>query len=189
VAASPEITTFEITTALAFLYFAQQDVGAAVVEVGLGGRLDATNVCDPLLTVITSISYDHTYLLGETLAEIAGEKAGIIKPQVPIVVSPQLADAREVIERIAAERGAPLIQVGRDYSFELLTKSMENQTFHIRGSRRNIFWQRPGYAARESDHTLAGISPGRKCSHGLRHLAGGLSERIIGERIKYSPGV
>ena len=131
VAASPEITTFEITTALAFLYFAQQDVGAAVVEVGLGGRLDATNVCDPLVTVITSISYDHTDLLGETLAEIAGEKAGIIKPQVPIVVSLQLADAREVIERIAAERGAPLIQVGRDYFFELLTKSMENQTFQV----------------------------------------------------------
>ncbi len=75
VAASPEITTFEITTALALLHFARQEVGAAVVEVGLGGRLDATNVCDPLVTVITSISYDHTDLLGETLAEIAGEKA------------------------------------------------------------------------------------------------------------------
>jgi dihydrofolate synthase/folylpolyglutamate synthase len=72
VAASPAITTFEITTALAFLYFARCKVDTAVLEVGLGGRLDATNVCTPAVTVITSISYDHTDLLGETLAEIAG---------------------------------------------------------------------------------------------------------------------
>jgi dihydrofolate synthase/folylpolyglutamate synthase len=131
VAASPEITTFEITTALAFLHFARQEVGAAVVEVGLGGRLDATNVCDPLLTVITSISYDHTSLLGETLAEIAGEKAGIIKPGIPVVVSPQLAEAGKVLEQIAAEREAPLIQVGRDYLFEPLSRSLQNQDLKV----------------------------------------------------------
>ena len=131
VAASPEITTFEITTALAFLHFARQEVGAAVVEVGLGGRLDATNVCDPLLTVITSISYDHTDLLGETLAEIAGEKAGIIKPGIPVVVSPQLAEAGKVLEQIAAERAAPLIQVGRDYLFEPLSRSLQNQNLRV----------------------------------------------------------
>jgi dihydrofolate synthase/folylpolyglutamate synthase len=127
VAASPDITTFEITTALALLYFARREVGAAVVEVGLGGRLDATNICDPLVTVITSISYDHTYLLGETLAEIAGEKAGIIKHGIPVVVSPQMEEARTVLERIAAEREAPVTQVGRDYLFESLAKSVTNQ--------------------------------------------------------------
>ena len=131
VAASPEITTFEITTALALLYFARQEVGAAVVEVGLGGRLDATNVCDPLVTVITSISYDHTDLLGETLSEIAGEKAGIIKAGIPVVVSPQMDEAHDVLERIAAEREAPLVKVGRDYLFEPLTKSVANQTIKI----------------------------------------------------------
>ncbi len=112
-----QLTTFEITTALAFLYFARQGATAVVAEVGLGGRLDATNMVTPLVSVITSISYDHTQVLGNTLAEIAGEKAGIIKPGVPVVLAPQKEAARQVFERIAAERGAPLIEVGRDYQF------------------------------------------------------------------------
>jgi dihydrofolate synthase/folylpolyglutamate synthase len=131
IAASPEITTFEITTALAFLYFARREVDAAVVEVGLGGRLDATNVCVPEVAVITSISYDHTYLLGETLAEIAGEKAGIIKPGVPVVVSPQKDEALEVVNKITAERGAPLIQVGKDFLYQQVDKSLAGQSLLI----------------------------------------------------------
>ena len=110
----PEITTFELTTALAFLFFSRQNVDYAVFEVGLGGRLDATNIVDPILAVITSISYDHTKILGDTLSEIAGEKGGIIKPDRPVVVAPQKEEARLKLEQIAAERGAPLIQVGRD---------------------------------------------------------------------------
>jgi dihydrofolate synthase / folylpolyglutamate synthase len=112
-----ELTTFEITTGLAFLHFARQGVDAAVIEVGLGGRLDATNVIVPTVSVITSISYDHTYILGETLAQIAGEKAGIIKPGVPVVTAPQKEEARLVIERIASEHSAPLTVVGREYYF------------------------------------------------------------------------
>jgi dihydrofolate synthase/folylpolyglutamate synthase len=131
VAASPEITTFEITTALAFLYFARREVDTVVLEVGLGGRLDATNVCRPEVTVITSISYDHTDLLGETLAEIAGEKAGIIKTGIPVVVSPQKEEARQAIRGIAEERQAPLIQVGQDYRYHLLDKTLEGQSFHV----------------------------------------------------------
>ena len=119
-----KLTTFEITTALAFLYFARQDVDIAVVEVGLGGRLDATNVVTPTVSVITSLSYDHTQFLGETLAEIAAEKAGIIKPNVPVVLSPQKDEARLVIERIAQDRHSPLIQVGRDYLFAELSHSL-----------------------------------------------------------------
>src|SRR5512139_562549 len=84
----PKLTTFEITTALGFLAFAKQDVNAAVIEVGLGGRLDATNVVMPKVSVITSLSYDHMAVLGDTLAKIAGEKAGIIKPGIPVVSSP-----------------------------------------------------------------------------------------------------
>jgi len=80
VAKIPKLTTFEITTALGYLYFANQNVDAAVIEVGLGGRLDATNVVMPKVSVITSLSYDHMAVLGNTLALIAGEKAGIIKP-------------------------------------------------------------------------------------------------------------
>src|SRR5262249_19735341 len=83
------LTTFELTTALAFVYFAREQVDAAVIEVGLGGRLDATHVVTPRVSVITSLSYDHTYLLGDTLAEIAAEKAGIIKAGVPVVSAPQ----------------------------------------------------------------------------------------------------
>ena len=118
------LTTFEITTALAFLYFARQGVTAAVVEVGLGGRLDATNIVIPNLSVITSLSYDHTQFLGETLAEIATEKAGIIKLGVPVVLAPQKDEASHAIERIAAERNAPLVQVGKDYLFAQDRKSV-----------------------------------------------------------------
>jgi dihydrofolate synthase/folylpolyglutamate synthase len=125
------LTTFEITTGLAFLYFARQKVTAAVIEVGLGGRLDATNVILPQVSVITSLSYDHTQFLGETLTEIAGEKAGIIKPGVPVVLAPQKDEARAVVERLAAERGSPLIQVGRDYRFTPFSHSLDGQTLLV----------------------------------------------------------
>lgn len=129
--AVPQITTFELTTALAFLYFSRQKVDYAVFEVGLGGRLDATNIVDPILSVITSISYDHTKILGDTLSEIAGEKGGIIKPGRPVVVAPQKEEARLKLEQIAAERGAPLIQVGRDYLFAADSHSLSGQTFLV----------------------------------------------------------
>ncbi len=131
VAAIPELTTFEITTALAFWYFAEQKVDGAVIEVGLGGRLDATNVVSPIVSVITSISYDHTLLLGDTLTQIAGEKAGIIKTGKPVVIAPQAEEARLLIEHIASERGAQLIQVGRDILYEEVSHSLEGQTIKI----------------------------------------------------------
>ncbi len=127
----PELTTFEITTALTFLYFAKKKVTAAVIEVGLGGRLDATNVLTPKVSVITSISYDHTHLLGDTLTQIAGEKAGIIKTGVPVVVSPQKEEARVVIERVAHECSAPLVQVGQDYLFEAISHSLVGQEMRV----------------------------------------------------------
>jgi dihydrofolate synthase/folylpolyglutamate synthase len=128
VKAVPFLTTFELMTALSFMYFERQNVNAAVVEVGLGGRLDATNVVEPLITVITSLSLDHMNVLGDTLAKIATEKAGIIKKGVPIVLSPQKEEARIVIERIAAERDAPLTQVGRDYLFSPWSHSLDQQS-------------------------------------------------------------
>ena len=131
VAAIPELTTFEITTALAFMFFARQKVDAAIIEVGLGGRLDATNVVIPEVSVITSISYDHTYLLGDSLAQIAGEKAGIIKPGVTVVVSPQEEEARQVIEQVAHDRGSPLLQVGKDVQFRQLSHSLDGQTLRV----------------------------------------------------------
>lgn len=127
--AGTRLTTFEITTALAFLYFARQGVTAVVAEVGLGGRLDATNVVTPRVAVITSISYDHMNVLGHTLAEIAGEKAGIIKPGVPVVLSPQKDEARRVVESVAAEQAAALVQVGREVLFAPVSHSLDGQTF------------------------------------------------------------
>lgn len=129
---NPDLTIFEVTTALAFLYFARQNVDLAVVEVGLGGRLDATNVITPLASVITSISLDHTYLLGDTLAAIAGEKAGIIKPEVPVVVSPQRPEAREVFETVAATRHAPLTLVERSWTCEAQEHHYHRQRFALR---------------------------------------------------------
>lgn len=111
-------TFFELTTALAFLHFARQQAEVAVVEVGMGGRLDSTNVCQPCLTAITSISFDHTKQLGDTLEAIAGEKAGIIKPAVPVVSGVVAPGTRETIAAVARQNQSRLIQLGVDYDFE-----------------------------------------------------------------------
>ena len=127
----PQITTFELTTALAFLYFSRAKVDSAVIEVGLGGRLDATNIVDPLVAVITSISYDHVNILGNTLSEIAGEKGGIIKPDRPVVIAPQKKEARLKLEEIARERNAPIIRVGRDYLYAADSHNFDGQSFFV----------------------------------------------------------
>jgi len=131
VARVPYLTTFEITTALGYLYFARQNCDASVIEVGLGGRLDATNIIIPRVSVITSLSLDHTLVLGDTLAEIACEKAGIIKPGVPVVSSPQKKEALIVLKRIADEQGCKFILVGQDLRFELLSHSIDGQTLQV----------------------------------------------------------
>jgi len=113
-------TFFEITTALAMLHFQRSGCDAMVLETGLGGRLDSTNVVTPAVSIITSISYDHMHLLGDTLAEIAREKAGIIKPGVPVVSGVVGKEACSVIAETARERGSPLILRDRDFSFQLV---------------------------------------------------------------------
>lgn len=99
---------FELTTALAFKYFKDEKVDIAVIEVGLGGRLDCTNIISPILSVITNISLDHTDMLGDTLAKIAGEKAGIIKPGTPVVIGETVPETRPVFEAKAHEMQAPI---------------------------------------------------------------------------------
>jgi dihydrofolate synthase / folylpolyglutamate synthase len=111
-------TYFECTTAIAFAHFAREQVDWAVVETGLGGRFDATNVVAPSVTVLTPIDYDHTDYLGPTLTSIAWEKAGIIKPGVPVVTAPQPAEASAVIDEEARRHGAPLIRWGRDFAVD-----------------------------------------------------------------------
>lgn len=131
VARIEKLTTFEITTALAFMAFAKHGVTAAVFEVGLGGRLDATNVVTPKVSVITSLSYDHTAVLGNTLTLIAGEKAGIIKDSVPVVSAPQKDEALQVLERISASKKSTLTLIGRDLKFELIESSLQGQHFNL----------------------------------------------------------
>jgi dihydrofolate synthase / folylpolyglutamate synthase len=108
-------TFFEITTAMGLLHFARRGAGAAVLEVGLGGRLDSTNVVRPLLAILTSISFDHTRQLGTTLAAIAGEKAGILKRGRPAVSGVDAAEPRAVIRRIARQRHVRLREIGVDF--------------------------------------------------------------------------
>jgi dihydrofolate synthase/folylpolyglutamate synthase len=128
-----ELTTFEIFTALAFLHFQRVRADYQVLEVGLGGRLDATNVIQPQVCVITSISFDHMDVLGDTLAKIAGEKCGIIKPGADVVSAPQFPEAMEVIERVCKEKGVRLVKVGENVTWERLGFNQEGQSFRMKG--------------------------------------------------------
>ena len=111
-------TYFEIITAMALLHFVGAEVDLAVLEVGLGGRLDSTNVCRPEVSVITSISLDHTAQLGDTLEAIAREKAGIVKPGIPVVSGVTEPGPREVVREVCAVRGSPLVELRTDFDFE-----------------------------------------------------------------------
>ncbi|MGD1995422.1 MAG: folylpolyglutamate synthase/dihydrofolate synthase family protein [Anaerolineae bacterium] len=135
IAEIPGVTTFEAITAMAFMHFARQQVDVLVAEVGLGGRLDATNVLVPEVAVITSLSLDHTYLLGDTLPQIAREKAGIVKSGVPVVSAPQRPEAIHVIEEISHARQAPLVEVGRDWTWDPGPFDLEGQSFAARRVR------------------------------------------------------
>jgi dihydrofolate synthase/folylpolyglutamate synthase len=128
-----EITTFEILTALAFAFFRERRVDFQVLEVGLGGRLDATNVVNPQLAVITSISMDHAEVLGDSLARIAMEKAGIIKHGALVVSAPQPVEADLVIDEVCRDNMASLIAVGRDITWEKLTSDLIGQSFQVTG--------------------------------------------------------
>jgi dihydrofolate synthase/folylpolyglutamate synthase len=114
------LTFFEITTAMGLLHFARREVGAVVLEVGMGGRLDSTNVVHPLLSIITSISFDHTRQLGNTLGAIAGEKAGILKRGRPAVSGERGGEAREAIRRVAAQRRGRFRELGTDFEFDAI---------------------------------------------------------------------
>jgi len=142
-------TEFEIVTAIGFLYFAEQNVDIAVVEVGLGGRLDSTNVLTPLISIITSISFDHMEYLGDTLAKIAFEKAGIIKANVPVVVYPQESEAFEVIEKVSNEKNSELFRVSlgnlkvknsdlasQSFDFPFENEKIEDVTVNLAGSHQ-----------------------------------------------------
>jgi dihydrofolate synthase/folylpolyglutamate synthase len=133
-----KLTTFEVLAALAFTYFADKKVDYQVIEVGLGGRLDATNVAVPEVSVITSISMDHVGILGDTLAKIAMEKAGIIKQGIPVITSPQKPEAMDVIENVCNNHNAELIKVGQSVTWQRKAFDLDGQSFNVAG-RNNTY--------------------------------------------------
>ncbi len=130
-----QFTYFEVITALAFLYFRSRAVAVQVIEVGLGGRLDATNVVQPDVCVITPISLEHTAVLGDTIEKIAAEKAGIIKAGAAVVCGPQDSRAMRVIESACAANGLRPVIVGKDVTFEVLQGSLDGQSILVRDAR------------------------------------------------------
>jgi len=139
---------FEVTTAMAFKYFSDMEVDIAVIEVGLGGRLDCTNIISPILSVITNISYDHMQLLGNSLEQIAMEKAGIMKKGVPVVIGETTPETRMVFEAVAQETGAPVIFAEDEP--EVLDAKMGNSCIHyhtkhygnIQGELQGLYQQK-----------------------------------------------
>jgi len=132
----PDVTVFEIITALAMSFYAERGIDFGVFEVGMGGRLDATNVLRPMVSVITSISLDHTKVLGDTIGAIAREKAGIIKTGTPVVTAPQRPEAMQVIRDTAASLQVPLTTVGEDWCWRFEGSDLTGQ---------NLTMYRPGH--------------------------------------------
>ncbi|MEH7236199.1 bifunctional folylpolyglutamate synthase/dihydrofolate synthase [Bacillus sp. JJ1562] len=131
-------TEFEVITAMALYYFGQSsDIDFVIMEVGLGGKLDSTNVINPLVSIITSIGFDHMNILGETIEEIAGEKAGIIKPNVPVITAVEQQEAIEVISAKAKEESSPFHQLGQDF-FILDHQSDDGEAFTVKTQNKTF---------------------------------------------------
>lgn len=143
-------TVFEILTTIAFLHFLEEEVDYTVLEVGLGGRLDATNVVNPLISVITSLSLDHMDILGGTLQEIAREKAGIIRENGVVVSAPQKEEALGVLEEVCRERRARLILVVREIHYEILERNLKGTRFRVTKSDLPCFPGRQAAGRHES---------------------------------------
>ena len=132
-----ELSFFEMTAAMAFDYFAQSDVEVAVIETGLGGRLDATNIIVPILSIVTNIGLEHTALLGDTLQKIAAEKAGIIKKSIPVIVGEADNRYNEVFEQVAAANKSRVIYAEKAFLCEEQHSEGEHQRFRLRRTRDN----------------------------------------------------
>ena len=126
-------TFFEIITAIAFCYFSNKNLDLVVLETGMGGRLDATNVVDSMISVITNVGLDHTEYLGDTIEEIAKEKAGIIKPKQKVITAAQKAVVLETLEEKAAKEKAELININQKYFWEKTDFNHKNQSFNLKG--------------------------------------------------------
>jgi len=131
---------FEITVALAFDYFAKEAVDIAIIETGLGGRLDSTNIITPLISVITNISFDHQQFLGDTLAKIAGEKAGIVKPKVPVVIGEKQSEVFKVFKEKAKREKAPLYLANDPKNYEVILEKETVQNSFYTIKKNGVVW-------------------------------------------------
>jgi dihydrofolate synthase/folylpolyglutamate synthase len=178
-----EPTFFEVATTLGFLYFRRQGVDAAVVEVGLGGRFDSTNVCLPVLAVITSISLDHIQQLGDRLASIAWEKAGIIKPGRPTVSGVTAPEARPVIAEVCCSQGSPLCQLGADFQFDYQPGRVDPTATNfprlgIRTRQRHWPLMELGLLG---EHQAVNAAVAVSCVEQLRHLGWPIGDQAVAE--------
>jgi dihydrofolate synthase/folylpolyglutamate synthase len=175
-----ELTTFEILTALAFVHFKDKEVDFQVLETGLGGRLDATNVVQPEVCAITSISLDHTEVLGTTLSQIAAEKAGIIKPGCAVVSAPQPPEVQSVMSSVCGERGARLIEVGKDIVWSITERNYSSQSFRLNGLRGRYDFTIPLLGEHQLDNAAVAVGVTEELAAGgarisAESIAAGLS--------------
>ena len=170
------LTTFEILTALAFLYFPRQKVDFQVMEVGLGGRLDATNVVNADVSVITSISIDHSAILGSTLEAIAREKAGIIKSAAPVVVAPQKPEVVKVIEEVCHEKGAVITLAGRDIHWQEEYADLSSQSISIEGRKANYEFRLPLLGAHQAENASIAVAVLEILGINPRYIVSGLNK-------------
>ena len=151
------VSLFEFMTAMAFQCFAEDGADVQTIEVGLGGRLDATNVVQPKVCVITSVSLDHMAILGDTIGEIAAEKAGIIKPGAAVVVAPQAPEAHKVILEFCRERGIRPVQVGLDITWKTGDSSLEGQHLRVKGLLGEYELQMPLLGAHQLENAATAV--------------------------------
>lgn len=170
-----ELTTFEILTALAFIRFREKQVDYQVLETGLGGRLDATNVVQPQVCAITSISFDHTDVLGNTLTQIGTEKAGIIKPGCVVVSAPQHPEVRSVMSSVCHQRGARLVEVGQDIVWRMTEHSDSSQSFRLNGPGGSCDFTIPLLGEHQLDNAAVAV--------GVAEALASLGARISAESI------
>ena len=174
-----EPTTFEMLTAMAFLHFSNEHMQFQVIEVGLGGRLDATNIVTPMLCIITPISLDHTSTLGNTIGSIAKEKAGIIKSKVPVVVAPQTQEAIDVFHHVASDKNCPLVRVDKKFSWEKTHSDLNGQTFTIRGME-NVYHLQMSLLG---DHQIENAATAIAAVESMSNMDCSIPERNVNEGI------
>ncbi|MBT4510826.1 MAG: bifunctional folylpolyglutamate synthase/dihydrofolate synthase [Chloroflexi bacterium] len=170
------LSTFEILTALAFLHFHKKGADFQVLETGLGGRLDATNVTIPEVCILTSISLDHTAVLGDTISQIAAEKAGIIKSGVPVVSSPQVPEAAEVIGNVCSEKNSRLIMVGEDISWEGRESTLDKQSFEVNGLKGHYHLAIPLLGEHQLENAVTAVGALEVLDIDQAHILTGLAD-------------